>query len=97
MKTTGKWFMETTDGQVVSFYHDYEEKVSPLDRIPEFDGGDFWIIDAELKGYRVFPEDTSFVMVPKHSVKRVWFERYTPSDAPKAIGKSNLMDRILGK
>lgn len=78
--------METVDGQIVSFYHDHAEKVSPLERIPEFDGGDFWIVDAELSGYNTYPEDNSFVMVPKQDVKRVWFEPYT-TNAPKVIGK----------
>lgn len=97
MKTTGKWYLETTDGQTAAFFHDWEEKVSPLDRIEDFDGGDYWIIDAKLSGYREFPEDNSFVMVPKENVARVWFQRYTESNRPKAIGKSKTLSQLLGK
>lgn len=98
IKTTGKWFLKTKDDQVVAFYHDHEENISPLERISEFDEGKFWSIDPvpELSGYDRNPEENSFFLVPKIDVVEVWFERYTEENKPKKMKSYNIND-IMNK
>ncbi len=93
-KTTGKWFLKTKDGEIYDFYHDHEENISPLERIDDFDRGDFWSIDImdENEKYNKDPEDDSFYLIPKDDIVDVWFEKYRKENKPKELKSYNIED-----
>ena len=77
--TTGRWFVVLNDGREIPFYHDSEEKVSPFERIKEFDNGENWILDiSEYTGdeFPEYSEEDSFVLVPKQKVIQTFFRHY---------------------
>ena len=75
------WYLRTVSGVSHAFSQQGidKDRVSPLETIPDFVFQEQYCIDAggneELfKQYPVFPEDDSFVLIPKGEIKDVWWE-----------------------
>ena len=84
------WCMKTKDFDRISFYFDVQNIKSPLETNPDFDGGGFWIVDCSDTTedfYPEYPDDDSFVMIPKKDVIEVWCEDL---EINKNIRKYNL-------
>ena len=67
------WCIKTKDYDRIPFYLS-DNKVNPLEKIPEFDKGDYWEIDFQSDKYKTSPNDDSFVLIPKKDVIDVWCE-----------------------
>jgi hypothetical protein len=72
-----QWYMKTKDFNEIAFYFDDQNKISPLEYISDFDGGDYWIVDCGYytgNFYPTYPNDDSFFMIPKDDIISVWCE-----------------------
>jgi len=73
------WFLEFKNGERASFWTEKnctEKTVSPLERFPNFDHGDYWSVDiddffAKRYGLQADPKDNSFYLVPKSLITDV--------------------------
>ena len=72
-KLSYMWCIKTKDYERIPFYSS-DKKVNPLERISEFDQGDYWEIDFQSDKYKTSTNDDSFVLIPKKDVIDVWYE-----------------------
>jgi hypothetical protein len=88
--------MITKEGLDFGFYDSKtNNSLEVLNSISEFDGGDYWIIDAGdddnlFHTYKTFSEENSFVLIPKSSV----LSFYTLPSKVKKIKSSNIKDML---
>jgi hypothetical protein len=81
MKPTGTWHIKTNKVDNHIFYHGYPD-INPFYSINGFDQEDNWLIDSGSiesplkKVYDIYPDDDSFVLIPKDEVIKVWFTPY---------------------
>jgi hypothetical protein len=67
------WCIKTKDYDRIPFYLS-DKKENPLEKISEFNQGDYWEIDFQSDKYKTSTNDDSFVLIPKKDVINVWCE-----------------------